>query len=269
LGRRPDKLKDFVQRGAEFVAGSQDDQKYMIRATKDVDALFWVTPPGYGCDDVREFQNRIGQSGAAAIRANKIPRVVNLSSLGANLKSGTGPIGGLYDVENIFNEAAKNVTHLRPGFFFENLFWQLDPIQRAGVISLPLSGDTRFPMIACHDIARVAVQRLTEAKWTGQNVQELHGAADVSFNEVAEALTDVLGKKITYVRCDPKEFRQIMLDNSMSENAADAMLELYDAADSGLIKPTQQRSAKTTTPTNLLEFLHESLLPLIAQPVGR
>src|SRR5574340_1832287 len=58
LARRPEKLKDLSDAGAEVVRGAQDDKDYVIAQTRGSDALFWATPPGYGSDDVRAFQNR-------------------------------------------------------------------------------------------------------------------------------------------------------------------------------------------------------------------
>jgi uncharacterized protein YbjT (DUF2867 family) len=72
-------------------------------------------------DNVRAFQNRLGQAAAFAVRENQIPRVVNLSSIGADLDAEVGPINGLHDVEGLLDNAASSITHLRPGFFFENL----------------------------------------------------------------------------------------------------------------------------------------------------
>ena len=139
LGRRPDGLRKFVARGAEMFIGSLDDVEYLTNATRDADALFWVTPPCYGSDDLRGFQNRLGKAAATAVRANHIPRVVNLSSIGAQFASGIGPISGLHDVEHWLDDAATDITHLRPGFFFENLLWQLDSIKNFGKIFLPIS----------------------------------------------------------------------------------------------------------------------------------
>ena len=268
LGRRPGGLRKFTQRGAQVLIGSQDDADFLIQATQDVDALLWVTPPGYGSDDVRAFQNRLGAAAATAVRTNHIPRVVNLSSIGAWFSSGVGPINGLHDVEELLDDAADNITHLRPGFFFENLLWQVDSIKNRGRISLPLSGARRFPMIATRDIGAVAAQRLTDQQWTGNFVQELHGAADVSFDEAAEILSKVLDRKIVYVKCDPQELRQALLDNAVSENAADSMLEMYHAVETGRLRPTQPRSAETTTPTTLAEFAHDVILPMLAVPVA-
>ena len=129
LGRRAEKLRNLTQRGAQMLIGAQDDADFLTKATQDVDAFFWVTPPGYGSDDVRAFQNRLGKAAATAIRTNHVPRVVNLSSIGAQFASGVGPINGLHDVEELLDEAADNITHLRPGFFFENLLWQADSIK--------------------------------------------------------------------------------------------------------------------------------------------
>ena len=268
LGRRPDKLQGYVNRGAEIAVGAQDDVNYLVNATRGVDALFWATPPGYGSDDLRAFQNRLGKAAATAVSTNNIARVVNLSSIGAQNDSGVGPISGLHDVEMLLNNAATNVTHLRPGFFFENLLWQTDPIRKWGRISLPISGTRNYPMIATRDIGRVAATRLASSDWNGQSVLELHGPADLTFKEVAQTLWDVLGRKIVYIKCDPQEMRDSMLNAGMSENAADLMLEMYDAVENGKLRTTQPRSNETTTSTTLAEFAREVILPMIAQPVS-
>ncbi len=269
LGRRPEKLAAFVKRGAEIAVGPQDDADYLVKATRGADALFWVTPPGYGSDNVRAFQNRLGRAAATAIRTNGIPRVVNLSSIGAHLDSGVGPINGLHDVEGLLDEAATHITHLRPGFFFENLLWQLDSIRNAGKFFLPISGTRRYPMIATRDIGRVASARLASRGWIGHFVGELHGPADLSFDEVAGVLSQTLDRTVEFVKCDREQAHQAMLDNGMSENAAQLMLEMYDAVENGRLQTIEPRSTKTTTPTTLTEFARDVMLPLIAEPVNR
>lgn len=268
LARRLEKLRGFVQRGAEIAIGSQDDPDYLVEATRDVDTLFWVTPPGYGSDNVRAFQNRLANVAARAIETNSIARVVNLSSLGADQGSGVGLIAGLHDVETILNEVTPNITHLRPGFFFENLLWQIESLRNWGRISLPLSGSVRYPMLATRDIGRKAASQLAHQGWEGRIVRELHGPSDLSFLEVADILTQALGRKIAYVPCDRPTARIGMLANGMSENAADLMLELYDAVETGRIRARELRSADTTTPTTLSEFAHERILPLISETVA-
>ncbi len=267
IGRRPGPLKELLRRGAQASIGSLDDPDFLTKATEGADALFWVTPPGYGSDDVRAFQNRLGRAAAKAIRANQIARVVNLSSIGAHLSSGVGPIGGLYDVERLLNSAAVHITHLRPGFFFENLLWQVDSIQRKGQISLPISGDRRFPMIATRDIGRIAAARLASRGWIGHYTGELHGPADLSFDEAAEVLSKSLGRRIEYVRCSREEARQSLLENALSENATNLILEMYEAVETEKLHPIEIRSARTTTPTTLAEFAREVIRPMLTERV--
>ncbi len=266
LARRPEKLKRFVDRGADIVRGSLDDRDYLIWTTHETDALLWVTPPGYGSDDLRVYQNRLGKTAAEAIRVNRILRVVNLSSLGADLSSGVGPINGLHDVEEVLKEAAVNITHLRPGYFFENFLWSLETIKSDGAVFLPVSGSTRYPMIACRDIARVAADRLTDSRWTGHWVQELHGPADLSFDEAAAYLSEAMKRKIVHIMITPEQARKRMLDTGMSESSSELMLELYDAIEKGRIKCTQPRSPETTTPTPLVAFAREVIEPLLHEP---
>ncbi|MEN6450854.1 MAG: NmrA family NAD(P)-binding protein [Thermoguttaceae bacterium] len=268
LGRRPEKLQDFVRRGAEMAVGVQEDADYLVSATQGVDALFWTTPPAFGSDNVRSFQHRLGQAAATAIRANKIPRVVNVSSIGADLESGAGPISGLHDVEELINQVGCHVTHLRPGFFFENLLMQIDTIRTWGRVSLPITGSFAYPMIATRDIGRVAAGRLINTNWKGRVVQELHGPVDLSFREMADVLSQVLDRKIVYVKADPRDFREELVKKGLSENVADSLLEMYGAMESGQIRTTQPRTPETTTPTTLAEFAREVIVPLIAQPVG-
>lgn len=267
LGRRRERLAGFVRHGAQMAIGSLDDADFLIGATMDVDALFWVTPPGYGSDDVRAFQNRLSRAAASAIQANRILRVVNLSSIGADLDSGVGPICGLHDVEHRLDKVSKNITHLRPGFFFENLLWQLESIKKWGMVSLPISGSVRYPMIAARDIGRVAASRLMRQDWNGHSIQELHGPADMSFDEVADVLSEVLDRKIVYVRCTPEEMRRVMHENAISENATELLLEMYAAVQAGTLRATEVRSPATTTPTTLAEFAREVILPLTTEAV--
>jgi len=268
LARRPEKLRHFVERGAEVVRGSQDDADYLTWTTHGVDALFWVTPPSYGSDNLRAFQNRLGRAAAEAIRRNDIPRVVNISSIGADLDSGVGPICGLHDVEGILNEACQNVTHLRPGFFFENYLWYLDSMKEHGCIYLPLSGSTTYPMIACRDIARAATDRLMDLHWAGQTTRELHGPTDLSMDEAAQAISDGVGSKIVHVQIDNEAARLHMVATGMSDNACELMLELYEALEEGRLRPRQNRSLLTTTPTTLVKFAHQYIAPTLHHPIS-
>ena len=94
----------------------------------------------------------------------------------------------------------------------------------------------------------------------------MHGPEELSFDEVAEVLSEALGRKVVYVQCKRDEARQNLLAGGLSENVADMLLEMYDAIESGKVRSLQPRWAETTTPTTLAEFARETMLPLIAVP---
>lgn len=118
IARNLEKVQPFVDRGAQVIQGDLQDQSVLNRATQGVDTLFLLLPPDYSSNDFRAYYRRLGQVGAAAIKANAIARTVFLSSTGAHIPSGTGPVAGLYDVERVLEDIATNMTSLRPVYFF-------------------------------------------------------------------------------------------------------------------------------------------------------
>ena len=266
--RDPSKVKRWAERGARVYAGSQDDAAFLTEATRGADALLWVTPPNPRAPDVRNFQRACGRAAAQAIKVNRIKRLVNISSIGAHLGSGTGPINGLYDVERLLDEASPNVTHLRCGYFFENFLYQLDSIRREERFYLTVSGNRRMPAIATRDIARVAADRLMDVTWTGRSVRGLHGPADLSMDEAAAELSRGLGRTIRYAKVPEETLRSALEKMGMSEDSIESMLEMYRVLELGILKPAEPRTAETTTPTTLEEFAREVMAPMLAEPVG-
>ncbi len=268
LVRHAERVQNFADRGATIREGSIEDESFVVESTRDMEAMLWVTPPFYHSHDLRGSQNIVGRNAREAIRANRISRVVNVSSAGAHLGKGTGPINGLHDVEKLLDEAATNIVHLRAGFFFENYLAHLGSICKSGCVYLPVSGLKHYPMIATKDIAWVAADRLLDRSWSGRIIRGLHGPVDLSFGEAALALSEGLGRSIQHRKVETATARENMIACGLSDNAADLMLELYEGIESGWLYPDEPRTPETTTPTTLLEFAREVLLPQIAEPVA-
>lgn len=267
LCRDPKKVEVFTRRGAQVERGSLEDVKFLNQATRGVDALFWMTPPNYKSEDFRAWQNKVGRAAQAAIRENQIPRVVNLSSAGAQLDSGVGPIGGLHDVEKLLDEVCPNVTHLRPGFFFENFLMQVEHMKHESCLYGTVSGTREFAMVATQDIARIAADRLLDERWTGRSVRGIHGPTDLSYEEAVKEISKGIGRPIRYVQVAEQDVRSAMISMGLSAQMADLLLEMYRAADRGLLIPAEPRTHETTTPTKLEDFAREVLAPVVAGEV--
>ncbi|MBW4579084.1 MAG: NAD(P)H-binding protein [Tildeniella nuda ZEHNDER 1965/U140] len=265
LVRNPEKLHPVIRQKAIVRQGSLEDTQFVTDATQGADALYWVVPYNFGAANFRAYQQHVGNVAAAAIAANQIPYVVNLSSNGAHLPQGMGPISGLYEVEQRLNVVAQNIIHLRPGFFMENYLMQLEPIRTANSVFLPIAGDRRLAMIATQDIATVAAELLLQHNWSGQSVLGLHGPTDLSFDEAAAILSQELGQSIVHVPITSEQFRDSLLQMGASESVAADYVEMWQGLSNPAYTPAEPRTSQTATPTTLDQFVRKQLLPQLNQ----
>jgi uncharacterized protein YbjT (DUF2867 family) len=265
LTRSQERAQHFVDSGAMVHEGDLEDAEFVARATATVDALFWITPTPMETDDLRAFQNRLGANAAAAVVTNRIGRVVDLSSLGGHLGYDTGPIDGLHDVEQHFNQAAvttdAKVTHLRPAYFMENYALLSAPILEHGTVPLPVSGELQIPMIATGDLAAEAVLQLITPPHEAGVVTPLHGPRDIRFDTAAQMIGEALGSPVRHVRIEPDQARETFVSMGASEDVASRMVQMYESIDSGHLKQELPRTQASTTPTEFQQFCAAVLVP--------
>ena len=263
LCRDPGKVSVLTARGAKAEAGDLADSEYVVRATRGADALFWLSPPNFITTDMYAFQKALAQNAATAVRKNGIPRVVNLSSIGAQMPSGTGPVAGLHQVENTLNETGASITHLRPGYFMENHLFSLQSIREAGSVFLPVGADVRTPMVATQDVAAVALTCLLDSSRKGQRVEGIHGPADLSFGEAASIVGEAIGRPVRHVQVSPEDAVNAFLGMGATPDVAAKYVEMYQAFGTGRLNVAEPRTQETTTPTTLFEFAVASIKPLL------
>jgi len=256
VARHADKLQELVAKGAEAIVGSLDDQATMAKAFAGADAVFAMIPPNFVVPDFRAYQNKVGESLAQAIQASGVKYVANLSSLGAHQPGGLGPINGVHDQELRLNKLSDvNVLHLRPTYFMENQLMSLGMIKQMGINGSAMRGDVAFPMIATADIAAVAAEALEKKDFKGKSVLELLGPADISLQEATVLIGKAIGKPdLKYVQFSYEDTQKALLGMGFSPDLARLFVEMSKGSNEGLMKPTQARSAKNTTPTTFAEF---------------
>jgi uncharacterized protein YbjT (DUF2867 family) len=191
-----------------------------------------------------------------AINKAGVSHVVNLSSQGADLPRGTGPILGLHDQEIRLNALrGVQVLHLRPTYFMENLLANVPLIHRHGFAGSAVRGDLKFAMIATADIAERVAGHLLARDFTGTSTRDLLGQRDLSMKE---AFT-IIGRRIgildlAYRQFTYDEFSQELLDMGMSRDVSRLFVEMSDALNRGLFAVNRPRNADNTTPTTIETF---------------
>lgn len=256
IGRTADRLASLVEKGAEAQVGAIDDVTFLTKAFTGASAVYVMIPPDGAVQDLRAHQNRVGAVIAKAIADAGVSHVVHLSSLGAELAEGTGPVLGLHDQEARLNGlGGVNVLHLRPTFFMENLLGSAPALKQFGVFGTALRADVRFPMIATRDIAEIAARRLLALDFAGQEVQELRGQRDVTMTEVTAAIGKAIGKPaLSYTQFPYDAVKQAMVGMGMSQSVADAMIELQRSINEQKGIVAADRTPAKTTPTSIEEF---------------
>lgn len=263
IHREPAKLGHLEARGVYVRQGSLDNEEALTRATGGVDALLWVTPMVSSALNLRASQNQFGIAAAAAIRANGIPRVVNLSSIGAQHDAGTGPVAGLHDVEEMLDATGADVLHLRAAYFFENYVPQAQVIRSVGAVMLPIARDCSVPMIAARDIGVAAAEKLLADGWSGRGVLGLHGPEDVTFGDAAAAISAAVGRQFAHSEIDEMQARMGLSMLGLSHSVTDALLEMYAALQSGHLVAAEPRTEETTTPTTIGTWAEQVMAPML------
>lgn len=256
IGRSKDKLKYFINQGAEAAVANLENSSETVNALKGAKAIFAMIPPNYSAEDMRGYQNSVGASLAQGITDSGATHVVNLSSFGAHLGQGTGPILGLHDQEKRLNKITGiNIIHLRPASFMENLLMNINLIRHNGIMGSPLKSSTLNPMIATKDIAAIAAELLDGLDFSGVTTRELLGPKEYTMEEVTKIFAKAIGKKdLKYVEFPYAEALKGMVEMGLSQDSASLMVDLNKSINEGLLKPEEKRSTRNTTATALEDF---------------
>jgi len=256
VGRSAERLQTLVEKGAEAFIGSVTDGAAILRAFRGAQAVFVMVPPNYAAENFNAYQRAVGEVYASTIRQAGIPYVVNLSSVGAHLSQGAGPISGLHEVEELLNRVqSANIVHLRPSFFMENLFFGLDLIRKQNINGSALRGDLSIPMTATRDIADVAAQLLLGLEFSGHSTRELLGQRELSMQEATAIIGKAIGKAgLAYVQFSYEQAEQAMGSMGFSPDAARSLSEMDRAMNEERVRPLEKRTAANTTPTSFEQF---------------
>lgn len=263
IGRNAEKLQPFVAKGAEAFVGSVLDTDAMTRAFRDVDAAYVMIPPDPKQPKMRAYMADVTESLADALEKALVKYAVSLSSVGAQLAEGAGPVSGLHEFEARLNRTiGLNVLHLRAGSFMENSLLCVQVYKTMGFFAALVRGDLPVPQIATRDIGARAAAELRARKFSGQNVKELLGPRDLTMNDAARIFGAAIGKPgLGYTQAPAMMAKPALMQAGLSADTADQTIEMSKAVNEGRMVPLEKRDASNTTPTTFESFTAEVLVP--------
>ena len=185
----------WVERGCEAALAAMDDAAALRAAFTGVEAAFVLLPPTFDPTPGFVESRRNIAAISAALRASGVPRVVCLSTIGADATH-ENILTQLRLLEQALADLPAAVTFLRAGWFVENIAWDIEGARASGTMPSFLQPvDRKIAMVATADVARAAATLLQEP-FDGHRVVELEGPTRVSPNDLAAALGQALGRDV-------------------------------------------------------------------------
>ena len=240
------KGKEWSTRGAELAVGKLDDANFLAGALKGATGFFTLLPPDYSAPDVFAYQKKASDAIAQAVKQSGVPLVVVLSSLGAELASGTGPIKGLHYLENKLRETGTKVVALRAAWFQENLGQSVGPAKQMGMyFNFMPSKDAAMPSVATKDIGALVAKTLTSPPAKSEVIDHIGPTYTVA--QLVAKLGKGVGKELKIVDVPPAGHVEALTKAGVPKPFAEQFAEMYAAFGTGKIGPKGDRVVKATT----------------------
>ena len=259
VGRDSRRLQRFVDKGAEAFTADMSDADALAKAFSGARAAYLMLPPAKS----REEQERDSDAIAKAVKESGLRYAVHLSSYGAQVAEGAGPVSGLHSSEQKLNAIeGLSVLHLRAAYFMENNLAAIGMIQAMGIFGNALRPDLKIPMAATRDVGEYAAQRLLHLDFSGKQTRELLGERDLSMTEATAVIARGIGKPdVRYQQFPYDQVQQALTQLGVPPKGAAMYIEMYKSINAGVLVPLEPRSRENTAPTSFERFVQEVFAP--------
>jgi len=236
----------WATRGADLAVGDLDDPPFLIDALSGADAFFALLPVDVTTTDLHGDQRRLVASITQAVTRSEVAHVVLLSSHGAELASGTGPVQYLHQLEHELLSTGTQLTAIRSGYHQDNIGAVINVAQVQGILPSFLPPYTPYRMVATRDVGRLVADCLLSPPDRSENV-DIQGP-HYTMNQVAQALGSALDQTVQVVEIPPPGRIEALTQAGMSAPVAEAFSEMYGAFATGSFRPAGDRLVVGTTP---------------------
>lgn len=226
ISSKPDRRTTIESLGAKAAIGSITDEGFLVSVFRGADAVFAMSPPSFGGSNVIDNITKLGATYARAFQQAGVRRVVMLSSIGAHLPGGNGPIAAVHNIEKIYNEVPGiSFTFLRAGYFYINFFADIPMIKNAGIEGSNFPASTLLPMVHPEDIATVAAEELVKTSGV-EKIRYVIGDVRTG-TDIAKVLGTAIGKpQLPWVEFTDEQAMQGMTQAGLPEEIAGLYVEM-------------------------------------------
>ena len=235
ISRNKANLEGLIQLGANPAIGSLEDVDFLKKAFAGADAVYTMCPTNIMASDLMEFYATLGRNYSKAVEHSNVKYVVNLSSIGAHLEKGAGPVSGVHLVEQALNNLKEvNIRHLRPAYFYYNLFSYIPLIKKAGIIGNNFrTSEKRFPMVDITDIAAVAAEEMKGLNFSGHSFRYI-ASEETDTDQIARLVGKWIGKAdLQWVTFTDEQALEGLLQAGLPKEISTHFVAMGNAMNSG------------------------------------
>jgi uncharacterized protein YbjT (DUF2867 family) len=264
IARDPSALTADVRERLDIVPGSHRDAAVVDEAFADADAIFWLAPPDPQAPTVEAAYVGFTLPAAEAFQRHGVKHVVGVSALGRGTPwaDGAGNVTASLAMDDLIASRAGAYRALTNPSFMDNIVRQGEAIKNQGMFFSPIDGDRKLPAVATRDIAAAASRLLLDESWSGVGEVPLLGPEDLSFNDMAEIISEVLGKEVRFQQTTFEAYKDRFVGFGMSEAMAQAMTDMAWAKNEGLDNAVK-RTPENSTPTSFQHWCEDVLKPAV------
>ncbi|MET8768055.1 NAD(P)H-binding protein [Streptomyces sp. NPDC004658] len=261
VGRDPERLRPYAERGARTHVSPLDDADRLSAALRGATGAFVMLAPGIlpTSTDFQAYQRALIAAQAQAVqeayRHGSLRRVVTLSGWAANHPDARGPVWGLRRLEEAIDATGVPAVHLRAGSFMENLRADISAIRATGTTGGLVPPDLPLPMITTADVGRVAAEFLRGERAFVPGPVEVAGPADRTLAEATRLIGAAVGADgARYVPRSPGAVRAALIEAGFSTHMAEGVVDMTLDVAEGRIR-LLGTGRTITTATTLEQFL--------------
>ena len=264
IARKPSALPARVREHVDVIEGSHGDAAVADGAFAGADAVFWLTPPDPRAPSVDAAFVGFTRPAAEAFTRHRVKRVVGVSALGRHTPwaAHAGYVAGSLAMDDLIASTGVAYRALTNPSFIDNILRQAETIKNQSLFFSPINGDRKLPAVATRDTAAAASRLLLDQSWGGVDEVPLLGPEDISFNDMAQIISDVLGKEIRFQQTTFEAYKNRFVGVGMSDAMAQGMTDMAAAKNNGLDNAIQ-RTPENTTPTTFREWCEQVLKPAV------
>ncbi|MFI9048149.1 NAD(P)H-binding protein [Streptomyces sp. NPDC053427] len=262
--RDPSRLAPEVRERAEVVHGSHGDAAVIDRVCAGAEAVFWLAPDVGDAPSAQAAYVDFARPAAEAFARHGVRRVVAITALGRGtpLAEHAGVVTSSLAMCDLIAASGVAFRAVACPSFMHNLLRHARAIKEQGTFFMRIDPDLKAPTVAARDIAATAARLLLDASWEGSDQVACLGPEDLSPNDMARIISDVLGTEVAYQQIPDSAFKARMTGFGMSEGMAQGMADMFDAKNNGLDN-AEPRTAESTTPTTFRQWCEEVLKPAV------